>query len=197
MTKYVLKRLLHGIFSILVVVFVVMLLVYSTMDRDLVFATDSNFTKLNGNQRELYKYQQWERYGYIDYVPYGDYLLELELDPEERSAAEIGSTPSEDSAVAKKYVQQFTDKYEGEGYTVVRMNYRKSGQNPKALFAYKDINVFVRFWSFLKGIVTIDNIHNANGIADEDRKISFTWYDPAYYTYDEAGNVIGKKFSLR
>lgn len=172
-----------------------MLLVYSTMDRDLVFATDSNFTKLNGNQRELYKYQQWERYGYIDYVPYSDYLLELELSPDERNAADIGATASEDSTVAKKYVQQFTDKYEGKGYTVVRMNYRKSGQNPKALFAYKDINVFVRFWNFLKSIINIDNIHNASGIADEDRKISFTWYDPAYYTYDEDGNVIDKKFS--
>lgn len=195
MLKYILKRSLHGIISVLIVVFIVMLLVYTTMDRDLVFSTDGTYTKLSGNDKEAYKYQQWERYGYLDYVPYSDYLLELGLDAESRKAADFGRTPAQDSATAKEYVQSFTQYYESRGYTVKRLNYSKAKGNTKKLFAYKDINVFVRFWNFLKSIVTVDNIHNASGIADEDRNLSFTWYDPAYYTYDESGNVTAKKFS--
>ncbi len=195
MVKYILKRLLHGIVSVLIVVLIVMLLVYSTMDRNLIFSSDGTFTKLSGNDKEVYRYQQWERYGYLDYVPYGDYLGTLGLTSEERSAAAFGNTPAEDSAAAKKYIEQFTKEYESRGYTVTRLNYSKAKGNSKQLFAYKDINVFVRFWNFVTGIVTVDNIHNARGIADEERGISFTWYDPAYFTYDEAGNVVGKKFS--
>ena len=195
MVKYILKRLLHGIVSVLIVVLIVMLLVYSTMDRKKIFAGDSHITRLSANEREVYMYQQWERYGYLDYVPYGDYLGTLGLSSEERSAAAFGRTPAQDSATAQKYVAAFTQKYESQGYTVVRLNYLQGRKSQQQLFAYKDINVFVRFWNFVSGIITVDNIHNASGIADEDRGISFTWYDPAYFTYDEAGNVIGKKFS--
>ena len=172
-----------------------MLLVYSTMDRELVFSQDPNYIKYTGNSREVYRHEQWEKYGYIDYVPYADYLIQLGLDTEERIAADFGNTAAQDSPTAKEYVAKFTKYYESKGYTVVRLDQKSGANNFKCLFAYKDINVFVRFWNFITGIVKIDNIHNAKGIADEDRKITFTWYDPAYYTYDEAGNVIDKKFS--
>ena len=196
MVKYILKRLLHGIISVLIVVLIVMLLVYSCMDRELVFATDPEYTKKSGNVKEVYKYQQWERYGYLDYVPYADYLAELGLNSEELAAADIGNTQADDSAVAKEYVQKFKEHYEKKGYTVVRLDYKRSGtSNLKALFAYKDINVFTRFWKFLTGIIKIDNIHNATGIAKEDRKISITMHDPVYYKYDENGNVVKKKFA--
>lgn len=195
MVKYILKRLLHGIISVLVVVLVVMLLVYSTMDRELIFSKDPQFTKLSGNTLEAYKYQQWEKYGYLDYVPYKDYLVELGLTTEERNEADFGRTPQQDSAVAKEYVQKFTEHYESKGYTVVRLDYNKTGSNPKQLFAYKDLNVFVRFWKFITGIIKVDNIHNASGIPDDERKITFTLHDPAYNKYDENGNVVERKFA--
>ncbi len=41
MTKYLLSRLLRGLVSVVIVVTIVMLLVYTLMDRELIFAKDS------------------------------------------------------------------------------------------------------------------------------------------------------------
>ncbi len=77
MIKYVFRRLLHGLFSVVIVVAIVMIMIYSLMNRDLIFAADPLFTKTANNQRITYKYQKWEEFGYLDYVTYADYLLEL------------------------------------------------------------------------------------------------------------------------
>ncbi|MBO7339142.1 MAG: ABC transporter permease, partial [Lachnospiraceae bacterium] len=77
MAKYLIKRILYGIFSLVVVVAIVMILIYSMLNRDLVFAGDPNFVKQAGNQKEAYMYNKWEQYGYMDYVPYADYLKDL------------------------------------------------------------------------------------------------------------------------
>ena len=44
MTKYLLRRLLHGLISVIIVVAIVMLLIYSALDRQLIFAKDSVFS---------------------------------------------------------------------------------------------------------------------------------------------------------
>ena len=49
MTKYLLKRLLHGLVSVVIVVAIVMLMVYTLMDRELIFANDGTFTKRVNN----------------------------------------------------------------------------------------------------------------------------------------------------
>ena len=77
MAKYLLKRLLHGLLSIIVVVAIVMIMIYSLLDRNLVFAADPVYTKMANNQKEAYKYRLWEEYGYLDYVTYADYINEL------------------------------------------------------------------------------------------------------------------------
>ena len=113
MGKYVLKRLLHGAFSIICVIAIVMLLVYGLMDRDKIFKTDGQFSKQVNNQRTVYKYQRWEEYGYLDYMSFADYMLMLfqngEIDEETRSAAvSIGRADdgSDDSALTAEYVEK-------------------------------------------------------------------------------------------
>ena len=71
-------------FSIVVVVGIVMILIYSSLDKTLIFANDSNYTKVNGNTRTAYMQKQWEQYGYLDYVPYADWL-KIQLNNEEIS----------------------------------------------------------------------------------------------------------------
>ena len=51
MAKYLFKRILHGLFSVVCVVAIVMLMIYSIMDRNLVFAKDTNFNKQNNNAK--------------------------------------------------------------------------------------------------------------------------------------------------
>ena len=171
MGKYVLKRLLHGVVSIILVIFIVMLLVYGLMNRDLVFAKDGNFGKQVNNNRRTYMLQQWELFGYLDYVPYADYMLMLrqegEIDEETRAAAaKIGRDEdgSSDSELTLQYIKQFTEYYESKGYTVERLGAKISrgkiaaGGQP-ALFAYKDNSLLERLWTYFAGLVQVDNIH--------------------------------------
>ena len=41
MTRYLINRILRGIFSMVIVVGIVMVMVYSALDRNLIFAADS------------------------------------------------------------------------------------------------------------------------------------------------------------
>lgn len=189
MTKYLIKRLIHGIFSIVIVVTIIMILVYSLMNRNLVFANDPNFSHLGNNNKEVYKYQTWETYGYIDYVPYSDWLQQKteagEIDEDTRAkAVSIARKADSDSEVVKQYVSEFTQYYESQGYTVKRldaimMSPRKEADGGhQQLFAYRDINVFKRLGSYLHNLVTVDSIHYADEVQGE-RGISLTMYDPA------------------
>ncbi len=189
MTKYLLSRIARGLFSIIIVVLIVMLLIYSCLNKDLIFAQDPTYTKLKSNAKELYKYQQWERYGYLDYVPYSDYLLELlsngEIDEATYSSAvALDRDAGSSDPIAAKYIQQFTEKYESEGYKVEKMpadmagRKVKEGGNPQ-LFAHKAIPLAKRAVTYFTGILSFDNIHKVEDDVGE-RGLSFTFYDPAY-----------------
>lgn len=190
MVKYLLKRLLHGAVSIVIVVAIVMILIYSLMNRDTIFATDSVYSHYGSNAKEAYKYRMWEQYGYLDYVPYADYLQELadngEIDEETRSSAtSIGITAEYDSELVAEYVAKFTEYYESQGYTVIRRDAVMVGNKyvdggAQLLFATKDIPVYMRVISYFTGLFTVDNIH---AVEDEDvgeRGLTFTLHDPVY-----------------
>ena len=113
MTKYLFKRLLHGLVSVVIVVGCVMTMIYSLMDRNLIFAQDATYSHQSNNQKKVYKYQKWETYGYLDYVTYADYLNALkakgEIDEDTRSkAVAFGRTKDQDSELVSEYVKKFT-----------------------------------------------------------------------------------------
>ncbi|MGM9619071.1 MAG: ABC transporter permease [Oscillospiraceae bacterium] len=201
MTKYLLKRILYGAFSIVVVVALVMVMVYSLMNRDLIFANDSSYTHQNNNARITYKYQRWEEYGYLDYVSYAEYLLALtnsgEIDEATRSeAVAIGRTADKDSSVTAKYVKQFTEYYESQGYSVIRLDAVLMGGKKVAdggqqqLFACKDIPLTSRMLSYFSNLISIDNIHYVKEDVGE-RGLTFTWYDPVYGGEKFSPAIIG------
>lgn len=200
MAKYLIKRILYGIFSLVVVVAIVMILIYSMLNRDLVFAGDTNFVKQAGNQKEAYMYNKWEQYGYMDYVPYADYLKDLckagQIDEETRSkAASIGRKEDKDSDLTKEYVAKFKEYYTSKGYTIVRLDAKMAGKKvanggQQQLFAYKDVPLSQRIWKYFTGLLSFDNIHKVENITGE-RGITFTWYDPAYGGHRLAPAIIG------
>lgn len=51
MTKYLFKRLLHGLVSVVIVVGCVMTMIYSLMDRNLIFAQDTTYSHQSNNQK--------------------------------------------------------------------------------------------------------------------------------------------------
>ncbi|MBQ7715718.1 MAG: ABC transporter permease [Clostridia bacterium] len=218
MTKYLLRRLLHGLISVVIVVAVVMLLIYSLTDREKIFGNDPMFTKKSSNVREMYKYEQWEKYGYIDYVTYNEYLISLvregQITEEERAkAVEIAPTAEtytddagnqraelfadKDSPEASKYIHQFVEYYESKGYTVVRLNAdyysartkKLNNGGKQALFTYKDVPLVSRLLKYFGNLFTVDNIHYVDEEIDiGERKLTFTLHDPAY-TDPETGEI--------
>ena len=123
MTKYLLSRLGRGIISIILVVLIVMFLIYTLMERQQIFATDGNWQKQQFNDRTVYEYQQWEKFGYLDYVSYSDWmqgqLNSGEITEDEFTAAvTLGKTAEEDSEAAKASITKFIQYYEDLGYKI-------------------------------------------------------------------------------
>lgn len=196
MTKYLLKRILFGVFSIVVVVALVMVMIYSWLDRNQVFAGDPVFSHQQNNQKTTYKYQKWEEYGYIDYVTYSEYINELtskgEIDEDTRKkAVSFGRTEDKDTDIAKEYIAKFREFYEAKGYKIVRLDAMMISSKKVApggqqqLFAYKDVPLIKRLGKYFANIFTLDNINKVENDVGK-RGISFTLYDPVYG---------GKKFS--
>lgn len=190
MAKYLFKRLLYGLFSVVAVIAIVMVMIYSIMDRNLIFANDGTYVKVKNNVKITYKYQKWEEYGYLDYISYADWLNELvangELTEEEKvEIVSIGKTESADSKAVKEAVEEFTEYYESQGYTVERLDAVMMGAKKVAdggqaqLFAHRDVPLLNRLWDYLSGLITIDNINSVKGDVGE-RGISFTLFDPVY-----------------
>lgn len=191
MTKYLIKRILHGLISVIIVVMAVMLLVYNAIDREKIFMQDPLIQKKASNEKEVYKYQAWEDYGYLNYVPYADWLKELvkngEITEDTRAAVvKIAVKAEEDDPAVAEYVRRFTEYYESKGYTVTRLDavYQTNGATlvkggSQRLFAYKNVPIIVRMWKYFTGVIKIDNIHYAEDVTGE-RGIKFTLHDPAY-----------------
>ena len=191
MTRYLINRILRGIFSMVIVVGIVMVMVYSALDRNLIFAADSMYTRVKSNAKEVYMMQQWERYGYVDYVPYSDYMRQLVRDDEitqEQYGAAItfGNKASQDSDEAAEFIRRFTEEYESKGYKVVRLDGKMKGKTKKyqdggepRLYAYRNIPVLMRLVNYFKDLITVDNIHYVEDEI-EDRGITFTLHDPIY-----------------
>lgn len=135
--------------------------------------------------------QQWERYGYVDYVPYSDYMRQLvrddEITQEQYSAAiTFGNKASQDSDEAAEFIRRFTEEYESKGYKVVRLDGKMKGKTKKyqdggepRLYAYRNIPVLMRLVNYFKDLITVDNIHYVEDEI-EDRGITFTLHDPVY-----------------
>ncbi len=200
MAKYLFKRILHGLFSIVCVVAIVMIMIYSIMDRDLIFAKDTTYNHQNNNNKITYMYQKWEEYGYLDYVTYADWLVSLvnagELDEATREAVVgIGVTEDKDSKKVKEYVEKFTEYYESKGYEVERLEAVMMGKKVadggrQQLFAHKDTPLLTRLWGYFSGLIKIDNVNKVKEDVGE-RGISFTWNDPVYGGEKFSPAIIG------
>ena len=203
MVKYLLKRILHGLFSVVVVVAIVMLLIYSLMDRKLVFATDPQYSKKQANLQTVYMYERWESYGYLDYVSYAEYLNDLvksgEIDEETRKEASLGTKQSADSELTQEYIAKFTSYYKSKGYTITRQDYDARTKQKQVVFAAKDIPVPQRLLTYFLNLIEVDNIHYVERNYDielENTGLSFTLFDPLYnYNEDDPEHPLHKVFS--
>jgi len=190
MTKYLISRILRALLSVILVIAVIMIMIYSFLDREAIFAADPSYQKYLLNDKEVYKMQQWEKYGYLDLILFSDYLQDEvkagRLTQEQVDATKIAATAAEDDPATRAIVEAFTEKCEADGYKVERLpgSYKigtkkyKDGGAPR-LYAFKDVPLISRLFSYFTNLISVDNIHKVEDIEGE-RGLTFTWYDPAY-----------------
>ncbi|MBQ4372343.1 MAG: hypothetical protein II803_07995, partial [Firmicutes bacterium] len=80
MKKYLAKRIAFSVFSLLVVVLTVMVLVYSLIERSVIFQTDDTWNKRSNNDRTYYEYSQYQKYGYVDMSNFTSFLAQKYAD---------------------------------------------------------------------------------------------------------------------
>ena len=114
MKRYMLKRILFSIFSLLVVVTTVMLLVYTLIERSVIFQMDDVWNKKNANDRTAYEYIQYQKFGYLEY---SDFTSFLRSKYEGQYGAEY--TKSDEFMAAKEAIQNentYLDTFGVNGY---------------------------------------------------------------------------------
>lgn len=175
-------RILRGLLSVIAVVAIVMVLVYSGLDRELVFASDPVYSKQASNGKTVYKMQQWEKYGYVDYVPFTEYLQE------KLRAGDMSQEEFDRAAALEEtdWMDAFRKEYEEKAYEVVYLKADRKGSSEKykeggepRLFAYRDIPVLGRLWRYFTGLIQIDSINYVQEDI-QNRGLTFTWRDPVY-----------------
>lgn len=190
MAKYIIRRIIHGLISVFIVVGIIMVLIYSLLDRNLIFAKDDVYRNLMNNTKVVYRYTQWEQFGYVDLVSYQDWLADLvakgELTEEEQSKVTgIARTKDKDSDEVKVYVDKFKKYYKSKGYKVVRLKAIMFTPNKEAkgghqqYFAYKNKSLASRLAHYFTHLITVDTIHSVKADVP-NRGITFTLHDPVY-----------------
>ncbi len=70
MGKYILNRILRSLVSLVAIMTLTIVLIYSLMDRDTLVSKQPELSKKSNNDRISFKYQVWEEYGYVETYDY-------------------------------------------------------------------------------------------------------------------------------
>ena len=178
-----------------------MIMIYSMLDRNQIFANDPQYSKVSNNDKTVYKYRTWKEYGYIDYITYADWLQQLtndgKIDEETRAAAAtIGRKPENDKEVAAKYIEEFEAYCKANGFSVIRLNAimqtpRKVAPGGQAkLFAYRDRPLYLRLLNYFGHLLEVDTIHAVQEDVGE-RGLTYTLHDPFYGGEKFSPAIIG------
>ena len=159
---YIWKRLLRAVLSVLIIMVIVFIMVYTMVPRENIFFEDSTYRKLGGkpDEKTEYVYTTWEKLGYLDYVKLNDFCLErYEAGSEGMKAALTENSPE---------YSEFIAQYEKEGYTV---EYFKTNGLP---YAYRDVPLISKIAKWFKNLIVIDTIHSVQdpNNPDLERKLS-------------------------
>lgn len=182
MKKYLFKRILFSIFSLIVVVGVVMTLIYGLLNREAIFANDPVHNKLNGNERVVYEMNKYERYNYLEYENFNDFLKSkyTAIDGENYAQnadykAAKNSLKDSSSYASNKDVKEFTTYYEREGYEI--KYYPSIQKTSPYLLAVYEKSVFTRIWDYFTGLLTFETVNDIQTNKPLERYIRWEW-DP-------------------
>ncbi|MBR2281211.1 MAG: ABC transporter permease [Spirochaetales bacterium] len=187
MGKYIWKRIFFSILSLLVVTWLVMLLVYSLTDRSVIFQTDDVWNKRSNNDRILYEYTQYQKYGYLEFENFTNYNKNRWLavygedfdSSDEYVDAKNLIQKVGDDYLQNPTVQEFIRTYEEKGYSIVRLDpirYTTGAKQLKPggtgyLLAVREKMMISRLWDYVKGFFKVETTKDVKDEALTDRYI--------------------------
>lgn len=188
MRKYLLKRILFSLFSLVVVTGAVMFLIYGAMDKSMILSGDSAYSKRTGNDKTTYAYAKYQEYGYIYYTTFSSWLSNEIEDKTSQEYADALSAVQANKAEGQEfpdndYCNTFVTLYQKSGYTVewLPATYNRKGVRVSSgyLVATKDKNLFVRLGEFFGHLITFETIHDVEdeNLPESERYIRWEW-DP-------------------
>lgn len=208
MKKYLTKRILFSIFSLLVVVMLVMLLVYTCIERSVIFQTDDIWNKKSNNDRVIYEYNQYQKYGYLTYTDYTSFVKNkyVEIYGEDYSTqpdylADKVAVQNADKFQENETVQEFIQKYSGEGCKIKYLSplkYKSGKTKPGGngyLLAISEKNVLDRLWNYVKGFVSVENKNMVKDPELTERYVRFE-KDPYSGLFAVVGSGTQHKYLL-
>jgi len=184
MRKYLLKRILFSLFSLLVVVTTVMLLVYTLIERSVIFQMDDVWNKKNANDRASYEYTQYQKFGYLEYNDYAAFLKAkyealygADYTKNADFKADLEAIQDENAYLENASVQEFIQQNEAKGYKAtylspVRSSNGKVKKGGNAyLLAVRELSPFVRLWKYITQLITVETTNDVKDEALTDRYI--------------------------
>lgn len=207
MRKYLLKRILFSIFSLVVVVAIVMLLVFTAIKRNVIFQTDDMWNKKSANDQKMYEYQMYQKYGYLNYVEYGSFLKEkysklygdgYESQPDYIADRDVLKKPAEVNDNAS--VKEFKEKY--SKYEIVYLEpltYKNGQMKPGGrpyLLATHERSVFLRLWDFFSGLITFETKNQVKDPNLTDRYVRFEKDPYSWAGFALVGSGTQHKYQL-
>ncbi len=208
MGKYLTKRILFSIFSLLVVVMVVMLLVYNLTNRNAIFQTDDLWNKKSGNDRSYYEYMQYQKFGYLEFVSYSSFLSDKykkqigdNYDQSDAFLTDKNAIKHPEQYEKNDSVKEFTEKYESAGYSITYLapetyaNGRAKPGSTAYLIAVKENGPFLRLWEYLKGFISFESTNDVKDPKLTDRYVRFE-HDPYSGMFAIVGSGTTHKYQL-
>ncbi|NLC97198.1 MAG: ABC transporter permease [Erysipelotrichaceae bacterium] len=144
MKKYIWNRLLKSILSILIVVSIVVIMVYTLVPVSKIFENDPAHQKLKTNYKTVYVYGKLEELGYLDYYTIGEMCVA-------KKSEDINACTTSGSQENIKVLNEF----EADGFTVEELTQYDELQGRS--FAYRKYSVPELLWKFFSKLVVIDH----------------------------------------
>ncbi len=205
MGRYVLKRIIYSIFSLICIMIIMVILLFVAANRSNVLgANRDRLAKLDENERQEVTDTIYEEYGFLTKVDFQDYIYENysstldEYDYEE--AIQIPESKEDNSDY--KYVVEFIDKYQSMGYQITQLDAiykRDEKQASQYLYATKDVNVFERVWSFFSNLISFETVNDVDNEIASQYPIERGYYvveNNIYGDVEDKANETFKYWSL-
>ncbi len=162
MKKYILTRLVKSILSILLVVSIVVIMVYTLVPVSKIFENDPARQKLKTNYKTVYTYSKLEELGYLDYFTIGEMCVA-------KNSADIDACTTTGTPENKEVIKQFED----DGFTIEVLSQFDEMQGRS--ISYRFYGVVELLGKFYKKLIVIDHPFKIQDQNNPDMKRGYSF----------------------